>query len=116
MPWLRLYSAMPTDRKIRRLTPEHRWLWVCVLCLARQSPIPGWLLIAEGEPCHPDDLSDFAGLPARSVARGLDHMATLGMIARDDVENCWTVPNWDSRQFTSDTSTDRVRAHRDRTR
>ena len=113
MPWFRLYTEMPTDRKVRRLKPEHRWLWVCILCLARQSPTPGTLLISDDEPCTLTDIADFAGLSETSTDRGVGHLARLGMIEGGDP---WNVSNWDTRQFQSDTSTDRVRSHRKRSK
>jgi biotin operon repressor len=114
MPWFRFYVETPSDRKVRRLKPEHRWLWVCVLCLARQSPTPGALLIAADEPASPDDLADLAGLPVASVRKGLTHLRQLGMIEKCS-ENGWElVAAWNTRQYASDTSTDRVRAYRTR--
>ena len=77
MPWFRLYTEMPSDRKIRRLKVEHRWLWVCVLCAARQSPIHGLLLVADGVPCDEQDLADMSGLSPRQVAAGLAALATI---------------------------------------
>lgn len=114
MPWLRLYVEMPTDRKIRRLKPEHRWLWVCLMALARTSPVPGELMISETEPCSIEDIADFAALSETSVKRGLNHIAELGMIVKNESKTCWKLPAWQQRQYPSDSSTDRVRAHRNR--
>lgn len=116
MPWFRLYVEMPADRKIRRLKVEHRWLWVCVLCAARSSPIHGLLLVADGVPCDELDLADMSGLSQRQVAAGLQAMAALEMLHLNDEVGCWEVAGWDGRQFASDTSTDRVRAHRERSK
>lgn len=113
MPWLRLYVETIQDRKIRRLQPEHRWLWIVVLCLARQSPTPGRLMVAEGQPCDLVDLADAAALTKAQVKAGVTHMLKLGLIAEDD-KGCWSVPAWSSRQPESDVSTDRVRAFRER--
>lgn len=116
MPWFRFYTEAPTDRKVRRLRrPDHKWVWVCAMCLARSSPVPGSLMISETEPVNVDDLADLADVPISRVAAALDAMAAVGLVEFDDVAGCWTIPSWATRQFASDTSTDRVRAHRQRT-
>lgn len=109
MPWFRFYTEAPSDRKVRRLKPEHRWVWVCVLCAARMSDTPGELWVAPGEPMTVDDLADLAGVTPRAAKAALDHMAQLGLIEGSEP---WTVPAFTARQFASDTSTERVRAHR----
>ena len=112
MPWFRLYTEMPTDRKIRRLAVEHRWLWVCVMCAARQSPVEGWLLVSEDEALTTDDLADISGLKARQVDAGLKAFLKLGMLENDVEVGAFRVAAWSTRQRQSDTSTDRVRAWR----
>lgn len=116
MPWFRFYAEAPSDRKVRRLKrPEQKWVWVCCLCLARQSPLPGFLLISDREPVTLEDLADLAGMPEPAVSKAVAAMQSVGLIERDDMLGAWFIPSWDSRQYPSDTSTDRVRAHRERT-
>lgn len=112
MPWFRLYTEMPTDRKIRRLTVEHRWLWVCVMCAARQSPVEGWLLVSEDEALTIEDLADISGLKPRQVDNGLKAFLKLGMLENDVEVGAFHIAAWSTRQRQSDTSTDRVRAWR----
>lgn len=111
MFWWRFYTEMPRDRKIRRLKPEHRWLWCCVLTAARESPVPGCLLVSENEAYDLADLADLAGMTEPSVKRGLRHMHELNLIETDDA-GTWHVPAFMQRQFPSDSSTDRTRAYR----
>lgn len=116
MPWFRFYAEAPSDRKVRRLKrPDHKWVWVCCLCLARQSPLPGFLLISERESVTVNDLADLAGMAEPAVTKAIAAMQQIGLLARDDMLGAWFIPAWDSRQYPSDTSTDRVRAHRQRT-
>lgn len=110
-PWLRLYSETIHDRKIRRLKPEHRWLWTALLCMAGASKTRGEIRVG----CSPatlDDIADEAALTRKSVAAGLAHLEELGMLERR--QSAWVVVNWAGRQYDSDTSTDRVRAFRQR--
>ena len=49
-PWFRLYVEAFQDVKLRGLSPAHRWLWMAILGIARQSCVSGSLLVAYGLP------------------------------------------------------------------
>lgn len=115
-PWFRFYVEAVYDRKLRRLTPGQRWLWVAILAAARQSCIPGYLLVSEREPMDEHDLADVAGMTPREVAKALPLMEQVGMIERDAHLGCWAVTNWADRQFESDETTKRTRKHRAKTK
>jgi hypothetical protein len=114
MPWFRCYVEVLTDRKIRRLSPEHRWLWITVLGMARMSPVEGMLMVTEDIPAEVADIAEMAGVTSSSTVAGLKRMVTLGLLQRE--ADRYIVPAWDARQYASDRSTERVRAHRERSR
>jgi hypothetical protein len=111
-PWFRFYVEAMADRKLRRLSPAHRWLWVAVLGAAKQSPIEGVLMLTEREPVSLEDLADFAGMPVRDVAKGIEALMTLGIVEWDPNINAWVVVSWNRRQYASDDVTERTRKHR----
>lgn len=111
-PWFRFYVEAVHDRKLRRLRPEYRWLFVACLAAARQSCEPGWLLVGEDDPMGWEDLSDFAGMPQRQVEQGTHALQKAGVIAYDAERQAWFVPNWSARQFESDDVTARTTKHR----
>ena len=113
-PWFRFYTEAVADRKIRRLSPAQRWLWVAILSAARESPVPGRLFIADGVPMTGRELADYADVPPRSIRPAIDLMCALGML-HIDIDGVVVVTNWEQRQYESDVSTGRVRAHRSRT-
>lgn len=110
-PWFRFYTEAVGDRKLRRLAPETRWLFVACLSAARMSPQPGTLLVSDGVQMVEEDLVDIACLSAGAVRRGLSSLLTAGLLDRDQ-NGCLFVPKWRERQFESDVSTDRTRKHR----
>lgn len=112
MPWFRFYVEMMSDPKIRRLSPAQRWLWAGVLSAARKSPIPGFLLISEREAMDDAALADFVGVPLKLVTETMPVFATKGMIERDHELDAWWVPKFNTRQYESDNSTERVKRHR----
>lgn len=111
-PWFRLYVETVWDRKIRKLSPEHRWLWVTILACARSSPLPGLLLLSEHAPMDSADLADAAALREQVVAKGLFELERLGLVERDSNLDAWSVPKWNERQFESDETTKRTAKHR----
>lgn len=111
-PWFRFYTEALTDPKVRRLTPEERWLWVAILGAARQSPRPGWLMLTATIPLDFDDLAALAGMTVGRVVKGTDKMQDLGMIGYDTEVKAWFVPSWDDRQFESDDVAARTKKHR----
>lgn len=107
LPWFRFYCETIWDRKLRRLDPSHRWLWATVLACARQSAVPGVLLIA-GQPMDVDDLADAANLPAPVVDDGMRAFCDLEMVIVDG--GAWVVINFNKRQPAD--STERSRRSR----
>ena len=113
-PWFRFYVEAMPDRKIRRLTPTQRWLWVAILSAARESPEPGVLMIAEGVAMTNRELASYADVPEREVGPALKLMAVLHMVELDG--EAVVVVNWPERQFETDNVTARTRAHRERSK
>jgi hypothetical protein len=111
-PWFRFYVEAFSDRKVLRLTPLQRWLWVAILGAARESPMPGYLLIAEGVPMTKIELARYADVRPKDVPPALSLMASLGMI--DVSDGLVSVKNWGVRQFESDNVTARTRDYRER--
>ncbi len=113
-PWFRVYVEMFPDRKIRRLTPAQRWLWVALMGAARQSPRPPALFVADDEPMTLAEIADYAGMKEREVGPALEAMVRLGMVTVD--EGVVSLPNFTSRQYESDNVTARTREHRERSK
>lgn len=114
-PWLRLYSEMIHDRKIRRLKPEHRWLWTALLCMAGASELRGFVMVGNAA-ADVDDIADGAALAPKVVTAGLGELERMGLIERDENLGAWSVPQWNERQFVSDVSTERVKRFRNKQR
>lgn len=111
-PWFRFYVEAVNDRKLRRLPPETRWLFVACLAAARQSCIPGYLLVSERDPMDVDDLMDFAYMTRKQVTEGISSLLDAGVIDVDPDLGAWFLPSWNDRQFESDNSAERMAKHR----
>ena len=97
---------------MRRLTPAERWIWVSILAAARESCVPGCLMVAEGVPYDWVDLADYAGTKAKEAQVAVEKMAVLGMVAWDAEMSAWLIPSWEARQYESDDVASRVAKHR----
>lgn len=118
-PWFRFYVEAMSDRKLRRLPPEYRWLYVACLAAARTSPIPGWLLVHDGDDggeMDEQDMADWAGMRLSIVTAGMAALERLRLVGRDGETRAWYIPNWSARQFESDDVTVRTRKHRSKER
>lgn len=115
-PWFRLYTETIWDRKIRRLTPPQRWLWVAVLALARQSPLPGFLVLSTDplQVLSSHDIADAAALKEAEVTKGLERFVGLGLIVQNPELGAWEIARWNDRQYESDETTKRTAKHRQR--
>lgn len=103
-PWFRVYVEMVRDKKMRRLTPAQRWLWVVMMAAARESPIPGVLMLSETEALTAQDLASAADVKLKDVEDAIPKlMGPLEMLERDPVYDAWFIPSWWERQFESDT-------------
>lgn len=115
-PWFRFYVEAIHDRKLRRLPPAQRWLWVVVMAVARQSPISGRLLLVCDEngmePVTEEDLVDLAAIKPVDVRAGMEAFRRMGMVAKDPDLGCEVVVHFNDRQFESDDVTLRTRKHR----
>ena len=113
MHWFRLYHEMLDDPKVGTLTDEQYRLWIDILCLAS---------IARNEnQCLPGDTKltiDETGWKLRrnvtETVMELLHRGLVTLQKRSDGKQTLCVPKWEFRQFQSDTSTPRVKKHREK--
>ena len=105
--WLRLYTEITRDRKLRRHPASIRWAWITIMCMAKVSPVPGVLLLSESVPVTLEDIADEAALDLSEVKEAVAIFARQDMLAEES--GIYRLINWGERQFESDTSTDRVR-------
>ncbi|QDJ44990.1 hypothetical protein [Bordetella hinzii] len=106
MDWFRMYGEFATDPKVQMLPEAMQRRLVMLMCLQcsngietfheteRESSIAFALRISEAEMAETKDL-----------------FLRKGFIRED-----WTLANWEKRQYASDSSTARVRRHREKSK
>ena len=115
LPWFRLYTEILHDPKLRRVNPDTRWVWIGLLCLASDSPERGQLLICDGIALTVADLASAIGVESSLVESAIITFTQLRMLEQEE-DGTYRITNWDSRQFKSDNSTERVQRFRERQR
>lgn len=110
--WFRCYTDIKRDRKLRRLPIAHRWIWVAVMAMAKESPIQGRLLISENIPATIEDIADEAAADIEETEKAIQKFIEQDMLHEEN--GVLVLTNWGKRQYTSDNSTKRVRKHRQR--
>lgn len=106
LPWFRLYTEIIDDEKMRLLAFEDRWHYIALLCCKGA----GLLDTPDAPVLLRRKIAVKLGLAARELDAMADRLAELGLV--DAVTFQPTA--WDARQFKSDTSTQRVKAYRER--
>ena len=102
-PWFRMYADVINDRKVMKLPEATRWHWVACLCVASDH----------GGRLPPSaDLAFALRMTEQRAAVLVTELHRAGLLDRD--ENGFAPHNWAGRQYQSDSSTKRVKEHRDR--
>jgi len=119
MPWLRLYSEIIDDKKIKRICRSSIYnkvtvigVWVCLLALASESEERGKLIISEKIPYNINDLSCETEMNEADLELLIQKFIEYEMLELDN--GCWSIKNWDNRQFKSDNVAERVAKHREK--
>lgn len=104
LPWFRMYAEAVDDEKLRLLAFEDRWHFVALLCCKGKG-------IIDAEPgLMRRMVAVKLGLDMRSLEEVARRLAEVGLIEEETLQPL----AWNDRQFLSDSSTERVRAHRER--
>lgn len=103
MTWFRFYVEALEDPKVQRLAPKVFKGWVNLLCLAKRC---------DGELPAVADIA-FALRASEAEMRRLIETLTEGGLL-DETETGLRPHNWNTRQYKSDVSTERVKRFRDR--
>ncbi len=100
--WFRLYSEFSHDPKIQMMTEAMQRRYIMLMCL-RCSNVTETLQETE------------LAFHLRITEHELAETKAL-FLAKKFIDKDWNLLNWEKRQYLSDSSTARVRAHREKTR
>ena len=98
-PWFRLYSEFAHDPKIQMLSEAMQRRYVMLMCLRCSETLE---TLHETEIAFQLRLSEAELIETKQL-----------FISKNFIDKQWNLLNWDKRQFVSDSSTMRVRKHRD---
>jgi hypothetical protein len=100
-----MYAEVLEDPKVQRLAGDDFKSWVNVLCLTAKH---------DGVLPALSDVAFSLRMDEKKAAKIMDKLIAAGLIVRDETG---TKPHkWDSRQYKSDVSTDRVKRFRERSK
>lgn len=118
VPWYRMYNEVLNDPKLKRVAGRtgvaHVTVlgaWAMLLTMASMSPERGRLFLAEGIPWEQRDLIDELEIPEAQAL--LSNFIEIGLLDVGD-DGIFSIHQWSSRQYDSDSSTERVRKHREK--
>lgn len=105
-PWFRLYSEAIDDDKLRLLAFEDRWHFVAILCCKNMGILDAMTAITRRR------IAVRMGLDVRELGEVARRLSEVGLIDEDTLQP----KKWDDRQYKSDSSLERVRKFRDKTK
>ncbi|MBA1335883.1 MAG: hypothetical protein HPY66_1701 [Firmicutes bacterium] len=111
--WFRCYTEITRDLKLRRIPISFRWIWIAILCIAKESPVQGKLFLSEQVPATLNDIADEANAPIKDVNAAIEKFKTELLMLHEE-EGVLVVTNWDKRNYDSDTSKERTKQYRSR--
>ena len=97
-PWFRLYSEFAHDPKVQMLSEAMQRRYVMLMCLRCSETLE---TLHETEIAFQLRLSEAELIETKQL-----------FIGKNFIDKNWNLLNWDKRQFVSDSSTMRVRKHR----
>lgn len=103
--WFRFYTEALDDPKVQRLDPVLFKAWVNLLCLAKKN---------DGILGSIEAIAFALRETEETVSSWIKTLSELGLF--DSKKNTWEPHNWRKRQYKSDSSTDRVKRFRERTK
>ena len=108
LPWLRLYTEIIDDEKLGLLAFEDRWHFIAILCLKGKGVLDSE---PDAEMLHRKAALKM-GLTVAELEKVLMRLSRMGLVDKNTLQ-----PGaWDARQMQSDSSAERVRAFRERTK
>ena len=106
MSWFKLHHELPGDYKLRKFSPQQKWAWVVLLCVASSSKERGVVPLQDEEGLA--DYCDFESV--QDFQFFVDKLRQKGMI--EPVEGGIKISHWEDRQHEK--KSDRPQAVRDR--
>lgn len=104
MDWFRLYGEFATDPKVQMMSEAMQRRLVMLFCLECSNGI---------ETFHVTERETSIAFALRVTEETLAETKAV-FLAKGFINDDWTLSNWDKRQYVSDSSTARVKAHREK--
>ena len=104
--WFKLHHDLPGHYKLRKLSPQQKWAWVTLLCLASSSKERGTVSLKDQESLA--DYCDFECL--QDFQFFLDKLRQKGLI--EPIEGGIKICSWEERQY--DKPSDRPKSVKER--
>lgn len=104
MDWLRLYGEFATDPKIQMMSEALQRRYIMLLCIRSRNGL---------ETFHGTDRDQSVAFQLR-ISDEETSITKRELMARNLVDSDWNPVKWSKRQYVSDSSTERVRKHRDK--
>lgn len=97
LPWIKLYTEIIDDPKLRRLDEPLKWRFVQLLALAGECDAEGYLS-SPSSPLDADDIAWRLRVDLDQLQSDLQVLAQRGLIRFDAERRLWLIPSFAQRQ------------------
>jgi len=99
-PWFRMYAEFAHDPKVQMLPEVMQRRYIMLMCMRCSNALVT---------LHDDEIAFHLRISAPDLAE-----TKALFVAKGFIDEAWNLLNWEKRQFASDSSAERVKAHRER--
>jgi len=112
--WFKLHHDLPDDIKLRKFTPQEKWAWVALLCLASKATPERGVVDAEdadiADYCEFNSTQDWLYYRDKLISKGMLEISPFGKLL---------ILHWEDRQYQKPSDAPnavktRVKKHRER--
>lgn len=96
--WLKLHTSILHSKKVKRLSPGGRWIYIALLCLAKDCNLNGKIGISEKIPLEIDEIIDEIGVKKQEFDRFFDLAKELNLIEVSD--KFIVIPDFQEKQYS----------------
>jgi hypothetical protein len=99
-PWFRMYAEFAHDPKVQMLSEVMQRRYIMLMCMRCSNALVT---------LHEDEIAFHLRIDPAQLAE-----TKAIFLSKSFIDEDWNLLNWDKRQFSSDSSAERVKRHRDR--
>jgi len=94
--WIKMWVKLLRDKEFMKMDTENRWVWVGLLLLAGDSPVPGKIGISEEMGYSLEQIAHLLAVDTKAVQKTISLMGCKSLVI--DMNGIITINKWEDYQ------------------